>query len=70
MSILNIRIHEYNFSSFESNPNYVSILNFRTQIGLTIKSNLYPIHESIPNICIYIYNFSSFEFNPNICIRP
>ena len=49
---------------------FVSILNIGIQIGSTLKSNMYPIHEYILNIHNHEYNFSSFESNPNVCIYP
>jgi len=36
----------------------ISILTIRIQIGSTIKSNLYPIHESILNIRSMIITFA------------
>ena len=46
-SFLNILIHDYNFCLFKSNPNIC------IQIGSPIKSNQYPIYESILNIPMY-----------------
>ena len=58
------------FAHLNQTLTFVSIFEIRIQIGSKIKSNLYPIHESILNIRIQDYNFCSFESNLNIRIIP
>ena len=57
------------FAHLNQTLTFISVLNICIQIGSTIKSNLYPIHESILNIPIQDYNFCLFEYNTNIHIQ-